>query len=66
MHFKQEQALQQLLLATAYIAGNNTDLSPEEIKVVARDAMTVALSEFDFVVLRREDGHLGIAKRNVQ
>lgn len=66
MNFKQEQALQQLLLATAYIAGSNTDLSPEEIKAVAKDAMASAMSAFDYVVLRREDGHLGITKRNVQ
>lgn len=67
MNFKQEQALQQLLLATAYVASDSrTDLSSEEIKVVARDAMVVATEAFDFVVLRREDGHLGIMKRNVQ
>lgn len=65
MNFKQEQAVQQLLLATAYIAETNTDLSPEEIKRVAKDAMATAMSAFDFLLLRREDGHLGIAKRNV-
>lgn len=66
MNFKQEQALQQLLLAAAYAAGTNVDLSPEEIKIVAHDAVKAAVTEFDLVVLRREDGHLGIAKRSVQ
>lgn len=63
MNFKEEQVLQQMLLAVAYIAEPEPDLSLDEIRKLAWQTIADAVETFGFLVLRREDGHLGIMKK---